>query len=201
MKTRMFHDLRARGRNWHKELPLVLWALRTNINRVTRDTPFNLVYGADAVLSPEIYLESTRVAHFIAEYQVEARELDLNLLEERCNIVLANMQKYQESLKRYYNKSVVQRELNIGDIVLKKDIHTKDKHTFSSPWEGPFIIVVIATPGAYVLAEVDGGMLPNTWNADQLHKYYVRYIYLINKDTMFLILHLLPCHIIFQSID
>jgi hypothetical protein len=26
--------------------------------------------------------------------------------------------------------------------------------------------------GAYVLAEVDGGMLPNTWNADQLRKYY-----------------------------
>jgi hypothetical protein len=30
----------------------------------------------------------------------------------------------------------------------------------------------IATPGAYVLVEVDGGMLPNTWNVDQLHKYY-----------------------------
>jgi transposase InsO family protein len=24
MKTRMFHDLEARGRNWHKELPSVL---------------------------------------------------------------------------------------------------------------------------------------------------------------------------------
>jgi hypothetical protein len=24
MKTRVFHDLEARGRNWHKELPLVL---------------------------------------------------------------------------------------------------------------------------------------------------------------------------------
>jgi transposase InsO family protein len=56
MKTRMFHDLEARGRNWHKELPSVLWALRTNINRATKDTPFNLVYGADVVLPPEIYL-------------------------------------------------------------------------------------------------------------------------------------------------
>jgi transposase InsO family protein len=57
MKTRMFQDLEARGRNWHKELPSVLCALRTNINRGTRDTPFNLVYGAEAVLPPEIYLE------------------------------------------------------------------------------------------------------------------------------------------------
>jgi hypothetical protein len=69
MQTRMFHDLEARGRNWHKELHSVLWALLININRVTRDTPFNLVYGANAVLPPEIYLESTRVEHFNAEDQ------------------------------------------------------------------------------------------------------------------------------------
>jgi transposase InsO family protein len=43
MKTRMFHDLEARCRNWHKELPAVLWTLRTNVNRATRDTSFNLV--------------------------------------------------------------------------------------------------------------------------------------------------------------
>jgi hypothetical protein len=85
----------------------VLWALRTNINIATRDTPFNLVYGANAVLPPEIYLESTRLAHFNAEDHAEIRELDSNLLEERCNTTLANVWKYQESLKRYYNKSVV----------------------------------------------------------------------------------------------
>jgi hypothetical protein len=45
----------------------VLWALRTNINRATRDTPFNLVYGTDVVLPPEIYLESTRVTYFNVE--------------------------------------------------------------------------------------------------------------------------------------
>jgi hypothetical protein len=162
MKMRMLHDLEARGRNWHKELPSVLWALRTNINRATRDTPFNLVYGADAVLPLEIYLESARVAHFNVKDYAEARELDSNLLEEKRNTTLANVQKYQESLKRYYNKSVVPRELNTRDLVLKKDIRTKDKNKFSSPWEGPFIIVDIAAPGAYVLAEVDGGMLPNT---------------------------------------
>jgi hypothetical protein len=106
MKTRMFHDLEARGRNWYKELPSVLWALRTNVNRATRDTHFNLVYGADVVLPPEIYLESVRVVHFNVKDQAEARELDSNLLEEWRNTTLANVRKYQESLKRYYNKSV-----------------------------------------------------------------------------------------------
>jgi hypothetical protein len=129
----MFHDIEARGKNWHKELPSVLWVLQTNVNRATRDTPFHLVYEADAVLPPEIYLESARVAHFNEEDQAEVRELDSNLLEEKCNTALAIVRKYQESLKCYYNKSVVPRELEIGDLVLKKDIHTKDKHKFSSP--------------------------------------------------------------------
>jgi transposase InsO family protein len=32
MKTRMFHDLEAKGRNSPKELASVVWALRTNVN-------------------------------------------------------------------------------------------------------------------------------------------------------------------------
>jgi hypothetical protein len=70
---------------------------------VTRDTPFNLIYGAEAVL------ESPRVAHFNTKDQAEAREFDSDLLEERRNTALPNVQKYQASLKRYYNKSVVPR--------------------------------------------------------------------------------------------
>jgi hypothetical protein len=91
MKIRMFHNLEARGRNWHKELPSVLWVLQTNVNRATRDTHFNLVHGADVVLPPEIYLESARVARFDSENQAEARELDSILLDERRNTVLINV--------------------------------------------------------------------------------------------------------------
>jgi hypothetical protein len=40
--------------------------------------------------------------------------------------------------------------------------------------------VDIAAPWTYVLAEVDGGMLPNTWNADQQRKY----LYMI-KEAQF----------------
>jgi hypothetical protein len=47
------------------------------------------------------------------------------------------MRKYQAALKKYYNKSVV----HVRDLVLKKDIRIKDIHKFSTPWEGPFIIV------------------------------------------------------------
>jgi hypothetical protein len=64
------------------------------VNRATRDISFSLVYEVDAVLPHEIYLQSARVAHFDSEHQAEARELDSNLLEERCNTTLINVQKY-----------------------------------------------------------------------------------------------------------
>jgi hypothetical protein len=82
---------------------------------------------------PEIYLKSARVAQFNEENQDKSRQLDTNLLEERRNIALSNVRKYQEALKKYYNKRVMQIELNVGDLVLKKDIRTKDKHKFSTP--------------------------------------------------------------------
>jgi hypothetical protein len=133
MKIRMFYDLQAKGKNLHKKLPSVLWALQTNVSRTTRATPFSLVYGAEVILPSEVYLESARVAHFNPEDQAEARDLDANLLEERHNTTLSNVRKYQTALKKYYNKNMVQRELHIGDLVLKKDIRTKDKHKFLTP--------------------------------------------------------------------
>jgi transposase InsO family protein len=62
MKTRMFSDLEARGRNRHKEPPSVLWASCTNVNHATRDTSFHLIYVADTVLPPKIFLELAWVA-------------------------------------------------------------------------------------------------------------------------------------------
>jgi hypothetical protein len=58
------------------ELPSVLWALHTNVNCATRDTSLHLVYEADAVLPPEIFLEPARVTQFNEADQDEARELD-----------------------------------------------------------------------------------------------------------------------------
>jgi hypothetical protein len=57
---------------------------------------------------------------------------------------------------------VVQRELNIRGLALKKNLRTKDKHKFLSPEEGPFIVVDKVAPRAYVMVEVDDAMLPNT---------------------------------------
>jgi hypothetical protein len=133
MKIRMFHSLEANDTNWMKEMSSVLWALCTNRNLATRDSPFHLVYRADVVLPPEIYLGSAHVAQFSEADQQEARELDVDLLEEEMNKPLENAKKYQESLKRHYNKKVVPRTLEVGDLVLRM---ISEPTSTSSPPDG-----------------------------------------------------------------
>jgi hypothetical protein len=50
LKPRIYNDLNKFGKRWMKELPSVVWSLRTTPSRATGFTPFFLVYGAEAIL-------------------------------------------------------------------------------------------------------------------------------------------------------
>ena len=54
LKTRTFDTLQKHDRRWIEELPVVLWPLRTTPNQATEQTPFSLVYGAEAVIPTEL---------------------------------------------------------------------------------------------------------------------------------------------------
>ena len=45
---------------WLEELPSILWAYRTTTRTPTRETPFNLTYGTEAVILVEVGLISLR---------------------------------------------------------------------------------------------------------------------------------------------
>ena len=65
LKTRTFKKkLEACGRGWHDELQSVLWSIRTTATKPTGETPFFLVYGAEAVLPHEVRHRSARVMAF-----------------------------------------------------------------------------------------------------------------------------------------
>jgi ribonuclease HI len=58
LKTCTYDCLQKHGANWVNELPSVLWGNQTTPSRATGDTPFFLVYGAEACLPPEIIMGS-----------------------------------------------------------------------------------------------------------------------------------------------
>jgi hypothetical protein len=84
LKTRTFKKkLEACGRGWMDELQSVLWSIRTTATKPTGETPFFLVYGAEAVLPHEVRHRSSRVLAFDEARQDAVRGEDLVLGEER----------------------------------------------------------------------------------------------------------------------
>jgi transposase InsO family protein len=65
LKTRSFNaKLEACGKKWLDNLQSVLWSLCTSANKPTGETPFFLVYGAEAVLPTDVKFGSPRVLAF-----------------------------------------------------------------------------------------------------------------------------------------
>ncbi|XP_070004988.1 uncharacterized protein [Nicotiana sylvestris] len=69
--------------NWPEVLPGVLWAYRTTTKTSTGETPFSLVYGAEALIPVEIGEPSTRYTQATEESNEEEIRVNLDLLEER----------------------------------------------------------------------------------------------------------------------
>jgi ribonuclease HI/transposase InsO family protein len=60
LKPRIYNDLNKFGKRWMKELPSMVWSLRTTPSRATGSSPFFLVYGAEAVLPTDLEYSSPR---------------------------------------------------------------------------------------------------------------------------------------------
>ena len=95
IKTRIFDRLKAYDKKWAQEVPTALWSIRTTSSCTTGENPFFLVYGAEAVLPPDIRLKSPRVLMFSKEEEPEHRDLALMLLEEERDRVSYRVQRYQ----------------------------------------------------------------------------------------------------------
>lgn len=70
------------GGSWVEEMPSILWAYRMTPRESTRMTPFQLVYGAEAVVPVEIDMESMWIDSYDPENNSEERMTKLNLVEE-----------------------------------------------------------------------------------------------------------------------
>jgi transposase InsO family protein len=54
LKKRLYRENKKAPNRWLKELPAVVWGLRTQPNRNTGASPYFMVYGAEAVLPTDI---------------------------------------------------------------------------------------------------------------------------------------------------
>jgi hypothetical protein len=94
-KLRIYNDLNKCGKRWMKELPSVVWSLRTTPSRATGFSPFFLVYGAKAVLPTDSEYGSLRTRAYDDQSNQTSREDSLDQLEEARDVALLHSARYQ----------------------------------------------------------------------------------------------------------
>jgi transposase InsO family protein len=135
LKTRSFKSkLEACGKKWLDNLQSVLWSIRTSATKPTGETPFFLVYGAEAVLPTHVKFRSPRVLTFNELRQEDPINNRLLQLEDaRCQAVLHDA-RYQQGLRRYHSRHVHARTLEVGDLVLRRILSREGLHKLSPMW-------------------------------------------------------------------
>jgi hypothetical protein len=119
LKSRIYNDLNKFGKRWIKELPSVVWNLRTTPSRATGFSPFFLVYGAEAILPMDLEYGSPRTKAYDDQSNQTSREDSLDQLEEFRDMALLHLAWYQQSLRRYHARRVRPRGFQVGDLVLR----------------------------------------------------------------------------------
>jgi transposase InsO family protein len=107
LKTRSFNaKLEACNKKWLDNLQSILWSIRTTDTKPTGETPFFLVYGAEAVLPTDVKFGSPRVLAFNEVRQEDLiKDRLLQLEEAQCQAAF-RAARYQQGLRRYHSRHV-----------------------------------------------------------------------------------------------
>jgi hypothetical protein len=132
LRKKVFDKNEKFAGKWIRELPYVVWSLRTQPSRALHgNTPFFMVYGSEAVLPADLKFGAPRlVFEGIAEAKATRLE-DIDILEEeRLNAVIQSA-RYQQTLRRYHDKVVRRRSFSVGDLVLRRILTGEGRHKLS----------------------------------------------------------------------
>ncbi|XP_057976091.1 uncharacterized protein LOC131163516 [Malania oleifera] len=179
MNQTILHGLRTRlesmqGR-WAEELPSLIWAYHTTKRAATGETPFMLVFGAEAIILAEVGIPSWRRQYFNEQTNNKELRSEIDLLEERQDQASLKVAAYQQRVAKFYNNRVKVRNFQAGDLVLRKTRNNPSEsgsHKLKPNWEGPYRVTIEIKPGTYKLEDVGGKEIKNTWNSGMLKKYY-----------------------------
>jgi hypothetical protein len=143
-----------------------------SVLQATGQSPYFLVYGSKAILPADVIWDSPVVEHYDEGVSEDNRRVDIDGLEEARCAALIQSARYLEGIRHYHDRNVEERSFNVGDLVLHRIQNTEGLHKLSSPWEGPFTMAKVTGPGSYRLQSLEGKDVNNSWNVDQLCRFY-----------------------------
>ena len=143
------------------KLKYALWADRIYTKRSVGTSPYELVYGAEAIFPTSLGVPVMKLIQRLEEEPnaVQRRINQLINLQEKRNEVYNNNQQSQNRIKRTFDKKIKEESFQIQDEVLKWEaiIEENGKHgKFENLWKDPFKIVSFHGNNTYILQEMDG---------------------------------------------
>jgi hypothetical protein len=172
LKKRLHDAANTKGGKWIKELPNARWGLRTQPAKPTGQSPYFLVYGSEAILPADVMWDSPVVEQYDEGISEDSKRVDIDGHEEARCAALVQSARYLEGFQRYHDCNIKERSFNVGDLFLRRIQNTERLHKLSSPWEGPFTVAKVTGPGSYRLQTLEGEDISNSWNVDQLCRFY-----------------------------
>ena len=142
-------------------------------------TPFELVYGQEAILPVEVNLAALRFARQNDLSAEDYHDLIMDNMDEVANkwmIALKDIEKEKLRVAKSYNKKVWLKDFQIGDLVWKVILPVGSKSRkfgkWSPSWEGPLRVTRIVPGNSYLVETLERSMLPRAINGRYLKKFH-----------------------------
>jgi transposase InsO family protein len=161
--------------DWDARVYDALWAYRCAYKVSTKFTPFQLVYGQEAILPIEMELPTLRIAIDERLGDVESLEHRLAMLEKLDEIraqAYLNNEAIQKHRKTYYDSKLTPKVLKPDDLVLLYDSRfQKFPGKFRMRWFGPYRVLKTYTNGSVELQDFGGRIHVTRYNGYRLKHY------------------------------
>jgi hypothetical protein len=124
-------------KHWHRVLSEALWAHRISKHRATKVSPFELVYGQEAVLPVEISLNVVRFAKqndlTVGDYYNSMMD-NIDEVTDKRVTALGEIEKDKIMVAKAYNKKVKAKSFQVGDLIWKTILSLRSKDRKFGKW-------------------------------------------------------------------
>lgn len=135
---------------WADYLQELLWSYHTTPQSTTKETPFRMVYGSDAMTLVEIELPTWRMKHFDEGTNNEGLEIEVDLVDEVRATAQIREVALKQRMERRFKSKLRPRSFKVGNSVLKKVIESKHRGKLAPNWEGLYKIKEVHNNVAYM---------------------------------------------------
>jgi hypothetical protein len=157
-----------------------LWAHRISRHGAIKVTPFELVYGQEAVLPVKVNLDAYRLAKQNDLSAIVYHDLMMDNINEVTDVILKALKEIEKDkarVARAYNKKVKSKSFQVGELVWKTILPIGSRSNqfgkWSPNWEGPYKVIKVIYDNSYLLETLQGKRLNRAFNGRYLKRYFL----------------------------